>query len=110
MVDSLVWGNPNGATTRSLLLYLFARVKGIGWGAGDSGAPVFASHNTACGLSVYCALGLESAGEGATWGPTNTTDQSLWGICKAGPACNIIFSRWDNIEADLSLGTLNPRT
>lgn len=41
LFSGMVWGNPNGATTRSFIVANMVRVDSIGWGFGDSGGPVF---------------------------------------------------------------------
>ncbi len=54
---------PRGYTGHvSVLFWGFARISHMGWGPGDSGAPVFV-RSTVCG--VYCAIGLQSGGQGS---------------------------------------------
>jgi len=83
----------------SVLFWGFARVSHMGWGGGDSGAPVFA-RTTACG--VYCAIGLQSGGQGS--------QDLTTGICNAGLGCSVVISPLSAIEQGLHMGRLNPRT
>jgi hypothetical protein len=68
------------------------RVTHIGAGPGDSGASVFADNGT-----PYSALGIHVA----VYGSSDSNDN-----CTARMACALLFEKWSNIEAKLSLGTL----
>jgi hypothetical protein len=78
----------------SVIWYNVAKVSHMGWGGGDSGGPVFAGNG-----SPYDALGIQVAGRGANSG----------GVCTAGDACSVYFTRWDKIEEDLGFA-VNPIT
>jgi hypothetical protein len=80
---------------KTILLQNVTEVHAIGWG-GDSGAGVF-TNNNAGNVAPYAALGILVAG---------TT-----GICQGiGKYCTFVFARWDQIEARLGLGSLQPNT
>lgn len=79
---ALVWGNPKTSTVRKKALFLSqVRVDSIGFGYGDSGAPVFVRISSGGVCTEYCALGLESSGGPA---PTGT-----YARCAAGTGCYI---------------------
>jgi hypothetical protein len=65
--------------------------------AGDSGAPVFTNRSATQNGAPYAAMGIHVAGVGA-------------GTPCTGTNCLSVFARWDQIEARLGVGSLNPRT
>ena len=102
--SSLVWGNPKGSTYRRIVFQAQVRIDSIGFGYGDSGAPVFVRTATSGVCADYCALGLESSG-----GP-NPVPTGPGARCDAGKNCHIGVSPWAAMQTQLGLGTLNPRT
>ena len=95
----LLWGawpqDPVPLPNKSVIFYNVTRVAHIGWGGGDSGAPVFAGNG-----SPYYAVGMQVAASGS---------QDSNHVCNAGTSCVMYFTRWSNIEADLGF-SLNPIT
>jgi hypothetical protein len=90
--------NPTGICPPNqvrLLAYMASRSVHIGWGVGDSGSPVFGGNG-----SPYYALGIQTAGEGHMNGS---------GICDAGMACFVWFTRWSDIVLHLGL-QISPTT
>lgn len=91
------WGVSGGS--KWVLLTNVSRVDHMGWGPGDSGGPFFAE--APGGGSPYYALGIFSVGN--SYDPTT-------GICTLGTGCQVYFTRWEQIESALGLGTLDPTT
>lgn len=102
-VDSaMAWGNPEAPSSVSVAFLGQVRVDSMGWGRGDSGAPVFLHTKTVGVCNPYCALGLQNSGFG---GVSPTTGQ-----CNVGKLCSIQFSKWSAMESWLGVGRLNPKT
>lgn len=101
MSPAIGWGDPRIGATKSLILVSQVRVDSMGWGRGDSGAPVFVHTKTVGVCSPYCALGIQNTGGGQT---------NANGVCIAGKACYIGLSTWGKIEENFGLGRLNPKT
>lgn len=90
--------NPRwGCTQWRWLLVDKITVVAAAHGGGDSGAPVFSPSSSSNNGAPYAALGILFAGDGG--GDPCTVD-----------SCRFYFSRWDQIEPWLGVGTLNPRT
>lgn len=96
-IATVGWGAPG--VTRTVFFGNFARARSVGWGLGDSGAPVFA-RTQACG--AYCAVGIHSQGQG-TWSPQTS-------LCTAGVNCAILYTALSTATLRLGQGPLNPRT
>ena len=79
----------------TFMYYNVTKVAHIGWGLGDSGAPVFAGNG-----SPYSALGMQVAA---------AVSSMSGNVCNAGAGCAIYFTRWSNIEQDLGF-SINPIT
>jgi hypothetical protein len=77
------------------------KVTGIGIAYGDSGGPVFAR---AVSGGPYYALGIVAAGTMSIGGGLPAAS------CLEGSLCKMWFTRWNNLESDLGLGSLNPKT
>jgi hypothetical protein len=60
----------------------------MGWGEGDSGAPVFARLVSG---GPYYALGIVVGGAGTTYN----------GVCNAGVGCKLVFHPWAAIESKI---------
>ena len=115
VVDSnMTWGNPAPPAVKPTRIVVFAeqvRIDSIGWGKGDSGAPVFvrveitdtlpgggAKHTRVC--NEYCALGMQSVGRG--------TYSDTLKRCVQGKQCSIGVSTMANIAIQLVLGPITP--
>lgn len=96
-IQFVPWNTPGYSKT--VLYTNMTRIDRIGFGVGDSGGPVFVE-NHGSGAPYY-AVGIVAIGLGAV--DTN-------GNCKVGNGCTILVTRWDQMEAALGLGTLNPKT
>lgn len=86
---------PWGAGTRRLKLQCAIVVDHIGWGGGDSGAPVF-GQDVAGG--PYKALGIQIGGSGTTYPAGHPSA----GICMVGVLCRVVAHPWAAVETRLS--------